>query len=138
MNDQAAIRLYSKALEIDPKLLDQPTNWHRYNLACSAAREGCRADKDGQEANKEAKREHRRLALMSLDADLAIWARPALSATAKDRALVKKTMLHWKSDADLVGIRDEKELAKLPEEEHTAFQKLWSNVDELLEKTETP
>ena len=47
---------------------------------------------------------------------------------------VAKTLTHWKTDADLAGIRDENELAKLPEDERAAFQKFWKDVDELLAK----
>ena len=51
------------------------------------------------------------------------------------KAKVAPTLQHWKADADLAGIRDEKELAKLPEEERTAFKSLWNDVDQLLIKT---
>jgi len=47
---------------------------------------------------------------------------------------IAPTLQHWKADTDLAGIRDEKELAKLPEEERAAFKKLWIGVDQLLTK----
>ena len=34
-----------------------------------------------------------------------------------NKELVAKTLTHWKQDADLAGIRDDQELAKLPDEE---------------------
>ena len=37
-------------------------------------------------------------------------------------------------DADLVGIRDEGGLAKLPEVEREGFRALWADVDRLLAK----
>jgi serine/threonine-protein kinase len=33
----ASVQLYAEALEADPKLADDPRNWHRYNAACAAA-----------------------------------------------------------------------------------------------------
>ena len=48
--------------------------------------------------------------------------------------MIAPTLKHWKADADLAGVRDEKELAKLPEEERAGFQQLWKDVDKLLAK----
>jgi hypothetical protein len=48
------------------------------------------------------------------------------------KAKVAPTLQHWKEDTDLAGIRDEKELAKLPEDERAAFKRLWNDVDQLL------
>jgi hypothetical protein len=38
----------------------------------------------------------------------------------------------------LAGIRDDAELAKLPEPERVAFRKLWADVDALLRKASRP
>ena len=61
---------------------------------------------------------------------------PRSSAPARPRSKAKiaPTLQHWKADADLAGIRDEKELAKLPGEERAAFKQLWNDVDQLLTK----
>jgi hypothetical protein len=48
--------------------------------------------------------------------------------------LVRKTLKHWLDDTDLAGVRDPKELEKLPAEEREAWQKLWADVDALLQK----
>ncbi len=48
------------------------------------------------------------------------------------KAKVAPTLQHWKEDTDLAGIHDEKELAKLPEDERAAFKRLWNDVDQLL------
>jgi hypothetical protein len=40
----------------------------------------------------------------------------------------------WKADADLGGLRDEPELAKLPADEQKACRALWAEVDALLAK----
>jgi hypothetical protein len=52
-----------------------------------------------------------------------------------NKELVAKTLTHWKQDTDLAGIRDEQELAKLPEDERKAWQSLWADVDALLKRT---
>ena len=51
-----------------------------------------------------------------------------------NKELVAKTLAHWKADADLAGIRDEAELAKLSKEERTEFMQLWNDVNRLLPK----
>jgi hypothetical protein len=41
-------------------------------------------------------------------------------------------MQHWLQDDDFAGVRGEKALAKLPEEERPAWRKLWADVTDLL------
>jgi lipopolysaccharide export system protein LptC len=50
------------------------------------------------------------------------------------KTTITPTLEHWKADADLAGMRDEKELTKLSEEERVAFKQLWNDVDQLLTK----
>jgi hypothetical protein len=50
------------------------------------------------------------------------------------KTTITPTLEYWKTDADLAGMRDEKELTKLPEEELVAFKQLWNDVDQLLTK----
>jgi hypothetical protein len=47
---------------------------------------------------------------------------------------IAKTLEHWKQDVDLAGIRDEVELAKLPDEDRAAFKQLWTDVNGLKTK----
>ena len=51
-----------------------------------------------------------------------------------NKELVAKNLTHWKEDADLAGIRDDEDLAKLPDEERAAFKQLWNDVESLLTK----
>jgi hypothetical protein len=53
-----------------------------------------------------------------------------------NKELVAKTLNHWKNDTDLAGVRDEKELARLPEDERKVWQALWAEVDSLLHRAE--
>ncbi len=48
---------------------------------------------------------------------------------------MQKTLRHWQTDKDLSGVRDEKELAKLPaEEEQAAWKQFWAEVEAVLKK----
>jgi hypothetical protein len=72
-----------------------------------------------------------------LRADPAAWGQALAKgpAQAKEPArakVVRITLTRWQKDADLAGVRDEKELAKLPAEEQQAWRKLWADVDALL------
>ena len=49
----------------------------------------------------------------------------------RNKQAVSQTLDHWKKNTDLAGIRDEAELAKLPEGEREAFRSLWANVEAL-------
>jgi len=56
------------------------------------------------------------------------WSREA-SDPAKAQVLQNS-----KADIDLVGLRNEADLAKLPQEERKAFQALWGQADSALRK----
>jgi hypothetical protein len=74
----------------------------------------------------------RKKAVEWLKADLARRAEQARAGTPGARADVAQKLLQWKSDPDLAGIRDDKELARLPEGERAAFKRLWDDVNQLL------
>jgi hypothetical protein len=76
----------------------------------------------------------RKEALEWLKAEYAAWSKLLESDAAKSSPLVAKVLAHWQEDADLAGIREEKEMAKLPESERTAFKQFWSDVGNLLTK----
>ncbi len=67
-----------------------------------------------------------------LQAELAAWAKVLDNGSGEMKAKIAPTLEHWKTDADLAGIRDEKEMAKLSDEERAAFTRLWSDVDQML------
>jgi tetratricopeptide (TPR) repeat protein len=129
-----AARLFSEAMEADPKLGDDRQTQHRYNGACSAALAGCSQGKDDPAPVEAAKVKLRKQALDWLKAELAVWFKLVESGPPQAKAFIVQILNHWKNDADLVGIRDEKELAKLPDSERDAFTRLWAEVDALLAK----
>jgi hypothetical protein len=71
---------------------------------------------------------------------LSVFAKSAAQATAnkEQRRVVVESLEHWQRDTDLVGIRYDAGLAKLPETERVAFRKLWAGVDALLKKAAGP
>jgi gas vesicle protein len=69
-----------------------------------------------------------------IKAVLAAWAQVLDTGATEMKSIIRQTLKHWKTDKNLAGIRDEKELAKLSEDERAAFKRLWNDVDQLLAK----
>ncbi len=130
----SAARLFAEALAHDPKLGDDRRAQLRYAAACAAALAGCGQAKDDPPPDDAARSRLRRQAREWLQAELAAWAKGQGAGPDEIKAEIAPTLKHWKADTDLDGIRDEKELAKLPEEERAAFRQLWNHVDEVLTK----
>jgi tetratricopeptide (TPR) repeat protein len=128
----SSARLYAEALSNDPKLADDRQAQHRYNAACAAALAGCGQGKDEPPLDDAAEAKLRRQAREWLQAELAVWTKVLDADPAGMKVNVATTLQHWKTDPDLAGVRDEKELAKLPEEERAEFQQLWNGADRLL------
>ncbi len=127
-------RLSAEAFANNPKLAESRRPQHRYNAARAAARAGCGQGKDDPPPDEAAKFKFRRQALDWLKAELAAWAKVLEGGPAEVKATIAPTLEHWTADADLAGIHDEKELAKLSEKERADFRQLWKNVDQLLTK----
>jgi hypothetical protein len=83
---------------------------------------------------EEQKAKLRQQALEWLAAEVGAWTKLIETASKEQRGGIVKTLEHWREDADLAGIRDDVELAKLPETERVALRKLWADVDALLKK----
>jgi len=109
---------------------------NRYNAACSAALASAGRGIDKPPLDDQSKTRWRHQALDWLKADLAYWAKQAESGAPEAKALVSKTLQHWKTDTDLASVRDEKELTKLREPERKDWRALWSEVALLLKKAE--
>jgi hypothetical protein len=48
--------------------------------------------------------------------------------------VVQRTLAHWPADADLAGVRDKAELARLPQAERAAWRELWADVADLRQR----
>jgi serine/threonine-protein kinase len=133
----AAVRLRSEAFAADPKLADDREHQNRYNAACSAALASSGRTKDDPLPDEVARAKLRAQALAWLRAELSAWSKASESHTPQARQVVRQNLQHWKEDADLAGIRDEVDLARLLEAERTACRRLWNDVDGLLKKPES-
>ena len=127
-------RLFAQALEHAPKLADDRQFQHAYNAACAAALAASGQGKDDPPPDDAARAKLRTQARDWLKAELAAWAQIFDNGPAELKTTITPALKHWKDDSDVAGIRDEKELAKLPEAERTAFTQLWNDVDQLLTK----
>ena len=128
----AAVRLWSDALAIDPKLADRRQDPPRYNAACAAAMAAAGMDKGDPSPDDAAKTRHRAQALDSLKAELSVWTKLLESGPPETRSVILQSLQHWKQDTDLAGVRDVEALAKLPEDERKEWRALWAKVDAVL------
>jgi serine/threonine protein kinase/Tfp pilus assembly protein PilF len=132
----AAKRLYSEAFADKPPLPEDLNAQHRYNAACAAALAGCGQGKD---ADKLDAKERARLRQQALDwsrADLKAYRQLIEKSAGKAGPVVAQRMQHWLQDQDFAGVRGDKALAKLPEEERAAWRKLWADVAEMVAKAQ--
>ena len=130
----SSARLFAEALANDPKLADDRGAVNRYNAACAAALAGSAHGKDNPSPDLAARNKLRAQALNWLKDELAAWAKFLEGGTTEMKAKIAPSLQHWKIDTDLAGIRDEKELAKLPEAERATFKQLWKDVEQVLTK----
>jgi serine/threonine protein kinase/Flp pilus assembly protein TadD len=127
-----AVRFYSEAFADLPQLADDLNAQHRYNAACAAALAGCGQGKD---VDKLDAKEHARLRKQALDwlrDDLKAYRQVMAKSAGKAGPMIAQRMQHWLKDDDFTGVRSETALAKLPEDERRAWQKLWADVTEML------
>jgi hypothetical protein len=126
----AAVRFYLIAFESDPKTeADLDKDSRSSAISCAALA----AAGDGIDApDGELERARLRgLALRWSRAQLQARAEQLGAGTPEHRKLVRQSMESWQQDSNLKGLRDPAALAKLPDEERVAWQKLWTDVEEL-------
>ena len=134
----AAARLFADAFAANPTLAGSPNPQHRYNAACYAALAGSGQSKQAEELDDTERTRWRKQSLDWLRADLATYEKHLESGqtTTLPGQSVMERLLHWQRDTDLVGIRDQKALAKLPAEERQECRQLWADVEALLSKVQ--
>ena len=130
-----AARLWAEALAADPKSGDDRKAQYRFHAACAAVMAGSGQGKDNPKPDDASKSTLRVQALRWLKAELSAWRRVDMTVGPGNKELVAKTLEHWKTDADLAGVREEKALAALPEAERAEWQSLWDDVAALIQKT---
>jgi serine/threonine-protein kinase len=129
----AAARFFQEAFAAQPKLAEDPCPGHRYNAACAAALAGCGQGADVDTLDTTARAGLREQALDWLRADLAAWHKVLEGDRSKAAPAVRQKMQHWLQDADFAGVRGPQALAKLSEAERCEWEKLWQEVERLLE-----
>jgi tetratricopeptide (TPR) repeat protein len=130
----AAARFYEQAFASDPVLADNLQAPHRYNAACAAALAGCGQGKDADKLDDREKARLRGQALDWLKGDLALHAKQLTGGQPANRAEVQAKLRYWLADADFAGVRGPEALAKLPAAERQAWEKLWNDVADLLQR----
>jgi hypothetical protein len=133
---RAAVDFSQKAFTDKPQLAEDLQAGHRYNAACEAALAGCGQGNDASQLEAKERARLRRQALDWLRADLAAWAKELAKKTPEARAAVREQMQHWQTDTDLAGVRGPEALAKLPEGERRDWQKLWSDLADMLKRAQ--
>jgi hypothetical protein len=130
----AAASFYAGAFAADPKRADELPPQHRYNAACAAALAGCGQGEDARALPDKVSFRLRRQALDWLKGDLAVYAQLAERNEPATKQEVRQRLEPWQQDADLISVRDQDSLAKLPEAEREAWRQLWDHVSTLLAK----
>jgi serine/threonine protein kinase/Flp pilus assembly protein TadD len=128
----AAAQFFADAFAEQPKIADDVSNQHRYNAACAAALAGCGQGEDASNLDAAKRVELRNQAIEWLGADLAVWDK--LRDEPKQHARIAQMLKHWQHDSDFARVRGADALAQLPAEERAVWQKLWSDVADVLNK----
>jgi serine/threonine-protein kinase len=134
----AAARFYREAFAAQPNLTENPSTGQRYNAACAAALAGCGRGRDAASLLDKERARLRGQALAWLLADLAAWRGLLDKYPAKAGPAVRQQLTHWQQDKDFTDVRAPEALAKLPQAERRAWQKLWQDVDALRKRAAKP
>jgi serine/threonine-protein kinase len=130
----SAVGLWNDAFAAAPDAANNLAEHYRYDAACAAALAAAGKGIEIKKPEAEEKKRFRKQALDWLRADLDAFTLLADKPAFKQR--IREAMLHWQSDTDLAAIRDPKEIAQLPGDEHEVCKKLWADVAELLKKVQ--
>ncbi|HXL19146.1 MAG TPA: hypothetical protein VN961_16650, partial [Streptosporangiaceae bacterium] len=128
----AAARLYSDAFAAEPRLAEDVLAATRYHAARAAALAGCGQGQDAGRLNDEERALLRRQALDWLRQDLTWCGQRLDDGNPQTNARIRQGLQSWWGDPDLAGVHAEDALAKLPDEEREQWERLWSDVEELL------
>jgi hypothetical protein len=121
--------LFRDAFRQDGKLAEDLTDAYRYKAACYAALAAAGKGEDASGLEEGDRAALRKQALDWLSAD--VKANRAAAEKVSGRQAVRQRLTSWLRDPRLAGVRDERSLAKLPDEEREQWRKLWANVDAL-------
>jgi tetratricopeptide (TPR) repeat protein/tRNA A-37 threonylcarbamoyl transferase component Bud32 len=129
-----ATRNYAAAFAAEPKIADDLSFWDRYNAACAAALAAARRGEDAKTIGIEECARLRQHALEWLRADLTACAKLVEKGDKGSLLTVESKLEHWQRDRDLTAVRDKDSLSAVPKPERERWQKLWTDVNALLEQ----
>jgi hypothetical protein len=132
----AAARFFLKEAQtaVDRTWFDE----HTFIAACAAARAGYGEGPGGEKLSADERAGWRRQALAWLRHDLPIWEKRCRSDKGGERAWGRWTMRAWTETAPLAGVRDKERLERLPAEERAEWEKLWSEIRNIVPKQVEP
>jgi len=126
--------LYRTAFAQEPTLTDNVSSSKRYSAACSAALAGYGRGEDAAGLTAESRAQWRVQALGWLRAELSGWQHKLVGSTPATVGDAQNIIGQWQTDRDLAGVRDEAELAKLPDAERAEWAKFWAELASVLAK----
>jgi tetratricopeptide (TPR) repeat protein len=129
----AATRLYDAAFAAEPKLADDLKAADRYNAACAAALAAVGYGEDAKEISVEKLASLQQSTHDWLRADLAALAKLVEQSDKESRQFVQQRLTHWQHNANLIAVREKKWLDAMPDADRERWQKLWTDVNALLE-----
>jgi eukaryotic-like serine/threonine-protein kinase len=133
-----AVRLYHEAFQGQPALAENQVRRYRYNAACAAALASTGTAEESIQLPAEEKHRLRQQALTWLQADLDTLRKLATSDKPAEPQQAQRTLTRWLQDSDLVPVRDPACLKTMPDDERKAWQALWADVQEVLQKLKEP
>jgi serine/threonine-protein kinase len=123
-----AASFYEASLAAEPSLADDLEAGHRFHAACAAALAACGVGEDATKLDDRRRAALRRQALGWLKAEYNAWAERHRLGKPGDRTAAASAVRSWQHDEDLAGVREGRELARLPRDERQAWQALWADV----------
>jgi serine/threonine-protein kinase len=124
----AATRLYTEAFAEQPTLANDLNARPRFEAACAAALAAAGQGKDANTIDASERPRLRKQALDWLHAELAAYRQVLATRPDKVASEVRQLMQHWQQDEDFASVRGAEALARLPEAERSAWEKLWEDV----------
>jgi tetratricopeptide (TPR) repeat protein len=121
-----AVKLYQAAFASQPPLAEK----YRYDAARAAVQAGTGQDKNAVNLDEKDKAALRQQALEWLKADSMAQGK-RLQDNPTSAAQVQMALKQWQSNVYLAGVRQAKEMAKLPHTERQAWKALWAEVQAL-------
>jgi len=128
----AAARMFAEAFKADPALANDREGLNRYRAACAAALAARGKGEDVPAPDQGARLSLLSLALGWLEEERAAWESRLPGGSASDRARIVRTLVQWKYDPDLAGLRAAALVKTLPASHQNACVVFWAKIDGML------